>query len=386
MMADGLLLLALSVTVLVWGAQGQGNRQWKNQVSGDATVYLGQHRNAWEPLMHIAVNLTKIRDIKSSFQLRTYDPEGAIFYGDTKSGRDWFILSLKDGVPLMQISRSGVLVNVAGGPKLNDGRWHTLEVSNQGHFVVLEVDGAMGLVAGLQSDNIEEVISGDLRLALGGILIPKERMLVQFEPQMDGCVRGGSWLNLSIPWETEADELWPCYQNIQPGSFFPGSGLVIVNTSVLQIADSHRVKIELWGEFTKMDGAILSIRTPGLAPMFTLVADNNTKEVTLSFSGHKMSLKENFRRLQMIFGTDLLEVLHDGAESKVTKKLLSPLKHSDLLSTLRESHIAIGGLLGKDDMGSFLRGCLEKIQVQGKDVDLDLTFKNMSISSHSCPA
>lgn len=64
--------------------------------------------------------------IKSSFQLRTYDPEGAIFYGDTKNGRDWFILSLKDGVPLMQISRSGVLVNVAGGPKLNDGRWHTV--------------------------------------------------------------------------------------------------------------------------------------------------------------------------------------------------------------------------------------------------------------------
>lgn len=35
---------------------------------------------------------------------------------------------------------------------------------------------------------------------------------------------------------------------------------------------------------------------------------------------------------------------------------------------------------------NFLIGCLEKIQVQGKNVDLDLAFKyHMSISSHSCP-
>lgn len=41
----------------------------------------------------------------------------------------------------------------------------------------------------------------------------------------------------------------------------------------------------------------------------------------------------------------------------------------------------------EDDVGSqFLTGCLEKIQVQGKDLDLDLAVKHMSISSHSCPA
>lgn len=41
-----------------------------------------------------------------------------------------------------------------------------------------------------------------------------------------------------------------------------------------------------------------------------------------------------------------------------------------------------------DDVGSqFLTGCLEKIQVQGKDLDLDLArVKHVSVSSHSCPA
>lgn len=55
--------------------------------------------------------------------------------------------------------------------------------------------------------------------------------LLQLEPQMDACVRKGSWLNLSIPWETEAEELWPCYQHMRPGSYFPGTGAAIFNTS-----------------------------------------------------------------------------------------------------------------------------------------------------------
>lgn len=65
-----------------------------------------------------------ICSLKSTFQLRTYDPEGVILYGDTKNGKDWYILSLKDGTPLMQISREDALVSVTGGPKLNDGKWH----------------------------------------------------------------------------------------------------------------------------------------------------------------------------------------------------------------------------------------------------------------------
>ncbi|KAG7243414.1 hypothetical protein INR49_011871 [Caranx melampygus] len=229
-MADG-LLLTLSLALLVWGVEGEGNGRGMREVSGTATVYLGQDRDIWRPLIHTTVNLSDISSIRSTFQFRTFDPEGVIFYGDTKNGEDWFVLSLKDGIPLMQIRKEGMLVSAAGGTNLNDGKWHTLDVSNHGKFVILKVDGAGGLVVGMQSIQTEEEISGALRLALGGIMIDKEKMIVQFEPQMDACVREGSWLNMSVPWETEAEELWPCFQNIQPGSYFPGSGFAIFNTS-----------------------------------------------------------------------------------------------------------------------------------------------------------
>lgn len=54
-----------------------------------------------------------------------------------------------------------------------------VEVSNQGRFVVLEVDGSKSLVLGMESMEEEEALSGALRLALGGILINNNKMIVQ---------------------------------------------------------------------------------------------------------------------------------------------------------------------------------------------------------------
>lgn len=53
----------------------------------------------------------------------------------------------------------------------------------------LEVDGSSGLVVGMQSKQTQEVMSGALRLALGGVLIDKERLIVQVQ-----CV--------NPPWDT----------------------------------------------------------------------------------------------------------------------------------------------------------------------------------------
>ncbi|XP_041841498.1 sex hormone-binding globulin [Melanotaenia boesemani] len=385
----GGLLFTVSLTLLGRQAEGQGNGRDKKEVSGDSTVYLGQHRDLWRPLIHTTANLSEISSIKSSFQLRTFDPEGAIFYGDTKNGGDWFVLSLKDGIPLMQISKEDVLVSVAGGPKLNDGKWHTLEVSNQGKFVILEVDGSAGLVVGMQSENIEDVIFGKLRLAVGGILINKEKMIVQFEPQMDGCVRDGRWLNLSIPWKVEAEELWSCHQNIQPGSYFPGTGFAVFNTSVFPFEEEHGLKIELWGDFGQMDGTILSIKPSQEEPMFTVVASNNTKVVTLKFKEENVTVENPFKRLLITFQKDLLKVFPDEDESKSIVLPVSAVSHPGYLAAWKNGLLAVGGFLGEseDNVGShFLTGCLEKIQVQGRDLDLDLGIKHKSISSHSCPA
>uniref|UniRef100_A0A668A8X6 Sex hormone-binding globulin n=1 Tax=Myripristis murdjan TaxID=586833 RepID=A0A668A8X6_9TELE len=365
-------------------------RVLKKQISGRTPVNLGQERDIWKPLVQSTTNLSEVHSIRSVFEFRTFDPEGAIFYGDTKDGEDWFMLSLKDGIPEMQISKEGTIVSVAGGPKLNDGKWHLLELSNQGKFVILEVDRAKALVVGLGSNGADDLLSGQIRLALGGVLIDTKKMIVQFQPQMDGCVQEGSWLNLTAPWETEAEELWPCYQNIQPGSYFPGTGFAVFNTSVFsRDAEQDGLKIEIWGHFSQMDGTILSMKAPGQELLLALEADNNTKAVTLTFGNDKIMMAEDFNRLALIFQKDLLEVLMENDQSEARRLSVASEEQPAYLGTLAGGRLAIGGLLGEGEehVGShYLTGCLQKIQVQGKDLDLDLAVKHASVSSYSCPA
>lgn len=52
-------------------------------------------------------------------------------------------------------------------------------MSNQGGFVILEVDGSNRLVVGMQSKPDKEMLTGELRLALGGVLIDREKLIVQ---------------------------------------------------------------------------------------------------------------------------------------------------------------------------------------------------------------
>ncbi|KAM9425725.1 sex hormone-binding globulin [Pholidichthys leucotaenia] len=346
-----LVLLLLGLTLLGWGAEGRGHGRSQKEVSGASTVYLGQGRDMWVPMIHTKLNMSQISNhvisIKSTFQFRTFDPEGIIFYGDTNNGEDWFVLSLKSGFPLMQIDKEDMVVSVAGGGmKLNDGKWHTLEVSSHGKFVILEVDGMGGMAVGMQTKQTEG-IEGDLRLALGGILIDKEKMFVEVEPHMDGCVRDGKWLNISIPWVMEADELWPCYENIQPGSYFPGTGLVIFNIS------------------------------------------GGNMEMALTFGEEKLGMKSTLNRLRIHFRKDYLKLVQDEDDMKTTEIYNDQASHPKSLTNYKEGRLAIGGLLGEDDdsVGSqFLTGCLKKIKVQGNDLDLDLAAKHVSISSYSCPA
>lgn len=54
-----------------------------------------------------------------------------------------------------------------------------LDVGSKGKFVVLDVDNLPGLVVGMHSQQTKEVVSGQIRLALGGLLASKDKMIVE---------------------------------------------------------------------------------------------------------------------------------------------------------------------------------------------------------------
>ncbi|XP_030194038.1 sex hormone-binding globulin [Gadus morhua] len=379
-------VLAACLVALATGAEIHRNERGKTMIPGNSVINLGQQTNTWRPLAKTTANLTDVRSIKSTFEFRTFDPEGVVFYGDNHSGDEWFILALHGGVPEIQIYKADILVSVTGGPRLDDGQWHLMEVSTEGKFVLLEVDGSKALTVGLHSQKVKEVITGQLRLALGGILIDSSRLLVPLRPEMDGCVRAGSWLDLTEPWEMVEGgaELRPCLEAIQRGSYFPGSGFAVFNVSALRIeAPKGGVDIVLGGDFAQMNGTLLSLRGGDHALALSLEINNHSQTMLFTYGKTEITTSTITDKLRLIFRERFFAVSYDGDYI-----IDSATDQTVEQSIWREGQLAIGGLLGEEEdaVGSnFLVGCLEKVVVQGKQLDMDLSDKDVSISSHSCP-
>uniref|UniRef100_A0A670J0U2 Laminin G domain-containing protein n=1 Tax=Podarcis muralis TaxID=64176 RepID=A0A670J0U2_PODMU len=126
---------------------------------------------------------------------------GVIFYGDMSPGVNWFLLALRNGKPEIQIHNTLTNVTVSGGRRLDDGHWHRVRgVCNEGHTVLLAVDGVDQLTLNHVSEAIVEAPVFALRIGVGGLLIPMEELLLPLNPAMDGCMRRWNWLNKSTEW------------------------------------------------------------------------------------------------------------------------------------------------------------------------------------------
>lgn len=149
-------------------------------------------------------------------------------------------------------------------------------------------------------------------------------------------------------------------------------------------APENGLNIVLEGDLSELDGTVLSIRGADQGLLLAVQIYKNSQIFKLSYGGSvlEMALDSNTthtlavheRSLRVVRGEEHLDIPAD-------------IQHT--WSTWRGGLLAVGGLFDKGEgtIGSnFLTGCLENISVQGKQLDLDLANKDMSISSHSCPA
>ncbi|KAL2079599.1 hypothetical protein ACEWY4_025343 [Coilia grayii] len=359
------------------------------KIDGGGVINLSNRERTWTPHMSLSALFAEINSITSYFSFRTFDPEGLLFYGDSNDGKDWFVLSLRGGYPEMHFGKSNMMVTVLGGPKLNNGVWHKLELYNEGEFVVLNVDDKQELRVGMHQNHRGPDRTGFIRLALGGILIDHKKLPILFNPLLDACIRDGHWLNLSTPWDTTPRKTaTPCFPDIKPGSFFPGTGLAIFNTSVLPGFDPERgIVITVHASSNKWNGTILSMWSHQ-SPLRIISVGEDTKAERMFFkvnvggiATHNHFAKD-FNSFQLTIEKDSITFESSGQQMTVpVAGIVTQWKEGMLL--------AFGGLLGDgaEYSGSeYMEGCLHTIFVQGQKIDLDQAlFKDASVSSHSCP-
>ncbi|XP_041093384.1 sex hormone-binding globulin [Polyodon spathula] len=368
---------------------------------GPPLLNLGQRWEGTKPLAELRVNISELTSVESSFEFRTFDPEGLIMYGDSQEEGDWFILALRSGIPEMRIGKAAASVTVSGGPMLNDGQWHRLLLKStgefMGQFVVLEVDDKVILSVGLHSRDAQTHLTGHMRLTLGGMLISPSELFIELVPPMDGCIRRWNWLNQNSSWLQDLSTSKPCFEHLSSGSYFSGAGLASFHSQDFPPGDVEDwvLTVEMTVRPDEWKGTLLVIASEDHRPLLTLTMHEKEESQGLQLDVKEVSLVLSHRPVRSCLEISVL--LRVSAQGVVVRTNRSEERGElgDFAAWKQAweegATLSFGGApelleqTGFPGQGYF-QGCVGKIRVQGRELDLDSAlYKHDSIWSHSCP-
>ncbi|KAM9043734.1 sex hormone-binding globulin isoform 1-T5 [Megaptera novaeangliae] len=338
-----------------------------------------------EPVTIMTFNLTKIIKTSSSFEFRTWDPEGVIFYGDTNPEDDWFVLGLRDGRPEIQLHNHWAQLTVGAGPRLDDGRWHQMEVKILGDSVMLGVDGEEVLHLRQVSGPLASKPQPIMRIALGVLLFPASKLRLPLVPTLDGCLHRDDWLDQQA--QTSASvptSLRSCAVESQPGIFFPpGTG---AEFSLQDIPRPHEepwaFSLDLRLQLAAGSGHLLALGSPE-NPSWLSLQLQDQKVVLSSVSGPGLGLPLVLGITLQLKLTVSRVVLSQGTKKEILA--LPPMGPGSLLNLWAQTQgrLFLGALPGEASSASF---CLDGLWAQGQRLDVDRALsRSQDIWAHSCP-
>ncbi|KAM8953206.1 sex hormone-binding globulin [Pelodytes ibericus] len=361
-------------------------------------LYLGHgdERN----ILRLEFQLSEITSNLSSFDLRTFDPEGIIFYGDI--GKDnWFVLGIREKKLEVQMSNSnGQMVLSKWGPHVSDGQWRKVTVDSSINTIEVRMDGEL-VVKLTHHVNAQFASIGHstLVIILGDLPAGNNLQLLRpLHPALDGCMRNWAWVKKhtqALDTAMETDENRRCFENEEQGSFFPGHGHAIFKPNLFQTEDKDTWGLSVKVSFRVMSygGVLLALRGSGDALILSITVDSQKQVVAVTlFDKETASVRlpvdlcpPRWQFVDILIQSN--QLLVNTAETSSSWDI----EPADLKALEDEwlnpaAEIFVGGVSDHTvKQGSHFSGCL-KMTLQGKVVDLDTAhYKHTDVRSHSCP-
>uniref|UniRef100_A0A671QAL6 Growth arrest-specific 6 n=1 Tax=Sinocyclocheilus anshuiensis TaxID=1608454 RepID=A0A671QAL6_9TELE len=334
----------------------------------------------------------------AEFDLRTYDPEGVIFFAGGHLNSSWIVLVMHHGKLELQLKYGAVSRVTSSGPQVNDGQWHKISVEEQGRSLIIKIDREAVMKIAVNGD-LFTLNKGlhELNLTVGGIPFRDDGLVSRVNPRLDGCMKDWRWLtgeDTSIQETIRHNERMQCYAIEDHSAFYPGLGFAYFNHS--HGGPVLRLSVGLSSRDTRVDRGVcvnemlMFDMFSGLKLQMYLVLICDLQHVLVSFGDVVVaSVPVNLCDAQThtlnvtVFGnSSLLQV-----DEQLTQMEL--VENIDALDLTSSYSTFIGGIpdvsVVSTPVSAFYTGCMD-VRVNGQLLDVDeAQHKHNDIRSHSCP-
>ncbi|MGH0145664.1 UNVERIFIED_CONTAM: hypothetical protein FKN15_015299 [Acipenser sinensis] len=347
-------------------------------------------------------NSLKLLNFKSQFELRTFDPEGILFFGDMGGEHNWFLLALRKHYLEIQFPNDLSQTAITGGPVISDGEWKQISIANLNSTIIVTVNKEEVIKNHQPMENEDVEGKGVLRIGIGAIF-PNSSLKLTLNPPLDGCLRNWDWVRQETPVLNrliESSDSQRCWKSVVPGSYFPGYGaaqfeshLFIDNLSMKE-TENWSLTVELSLRPVVANGILFAILDLKNNLSFSIALNDTQQAFTLTFAGKDLgSLRfppelcsGEFQVQQLILANNQLVL--KSLEDEVIWNVADDFEALQAVWDQPGTTVYLGGLPDWDPaaVNSYYHGCM-RVKIQGNRVDVD-TAKNKygGIRSHSCPA
>ncbi|XP_051560876.1 growth arrest-specific protein 6-like isoform X1 [Myxocyprinus asiaticus] len=333
----------------------------------------------------------------AEFDLRTFDPEGVIFFAGGHLNSSWIVLVMHHGKLELQLKYGAVSRVTSSGSVVNDGQWHKISVEEQGRSLVIKIDREAVMKIAVNGD-LFTLNKGmhELNLTVGGVPFREEGLVSKVNPRLDGCMKEWRWLtgeDTSIQETIRHNERMQCYAIEDHSAFYPGHGFAFFNQSH---GDNQTLSIELKVRAASSMGVLFALVRQDSVPFSISLSDYHpvtlewTEHVLVSFgdvivSSVAVNLCDSDTHTVNVTvsgNSTTLEV--DGLISQ-----MESVENLDALDLSSSYSTFIGGIpdvsLVSTPVSAFFTGCMD-VRVNGQLLDVDdAQHKHNDIRSHSCP-
>ncbi|XP_072885074.1 vitamin K-dependent protein S [Hemitrygon akajei] len=361
------------------------------------------------PVVYLRFKVPTDIRFTAEFDLKTFDSEGLIFHAETQNTA-WFMLTVRNGKLEVQFKNNQIhRVKISGGPKINDGIWHTISVEEDEASVVVKV--AREAVIKINSPG--RIFAGnattEMKISIAGLPRQVHPITPYVNPRLDGCMRSWSWMNqgsagiLDVIQNIEKKQ---CYQSMEQGSYFPGRGyaLLPLNYSTVEMGfDDWKVDMKLQMRPSKDTGVLFALVSGNRVPLSLSVTDayspEKKQQLLLAIDNTIVSRSANLNLCNGEYHSVHLTVTAQRVLLEVDRIAYGcQLNHSarrEQLGVLDQAmrdavNTTFGGVpevpVTTAPITASFTGCLQTMIVNQELIDLDeATEKHNDIQSHSCP-